>query len=111
MVPCGLGCVSWSLVLGRAVGYQWAVLNRGPRLPDFEPEAVAGRRRLFMAGLLGLAFSVSWPIDTIGDGYLFSIHMTQYLLMSFVSAPLLVAGTPGWMLPTLHQPIDPLVRC
>src|SRR3546814_626944 len=111
MVPFGLRVEAWLLVLGLAVGYQWAVRNLGPRLPDFEPEAVAGRRRLFMAGLLVLAFSVSWPIDTIGDGYLFSIHMTQYLLMSFVSAPLLVAGTPGWMLTTLTQPIDPLVRC
>lgn len=29
--------------------------------------------------------------------------------MSFVSAPLLVAGTPGWMLTTLTEPIRPLV--
>ena len=110
MVPFELRVEAWLLVLGLAVGYQWAVRNLGPRLPEFEPEAVAGRRRLFMAGLLVLAFSVSWPIDTIGDGYLFSIHMTQYLLMSFVSAPLLVAGAPSWMLTTLTQPIDPLVR-
>lgn len=110
MVPFELRAEAWLLVLGLAVGYQWAVRNLGPRLRDFDPGEIRGRRRLFMAGLLVLAISVSWPIDTIGDGYLFSIHMTQYLLMSFVSAPLLVAGTPGWMLTTLTQPIEPLVR-
>jgi putative membrane protein len=110
MVPFELRAEAWLLVLGLAVGYQWAVRNLGPRLSGFDAEEVAGRRRLFMAGLMVLAISVSWPIDTIGDGYLFSIHMLQYLLMSFVSAPLLVAGTPGWMLTTLTQPIDPLVR-
>lgn len=43
------------------------------------------------------------PIDTIGETYLFSMHMVQFLLLTFVAAPLLVLGVPGWMLRRLLE--------
>lgn len=110
MVPFELRAEAWLLVVGLAIGYRWAVRNLGPRLPGFDPSDAPRRSRLFLSGLVVLAVSVSWPIDTIGDGYLFSIHMVQYLIMSFVAAPLLVAGTPGWMLTTVTEPIRPVLR-
>lgn len=103
-VPFELRVDAWVLVLGLGLGYRWAWDHIGPRSPNFDRRELVGRRRLFFGGLLVLAVSVSWPIDTIGDGYLFSIHMVQYLVMSFVAAPLLVAGTPGWMLVALTGP-------
>ena len=103
-VPFELRVDAWLLVLGLGFGYWWAWQNIGPRSPGFDRDELVGRRRLFFGGLLVLAVAVSWPIDTIGDGYLFSVHMTQYLVMSFGAAPLLVAGTPGWMLVALTQP-------
>jgi putative membrane protein len=53
--------------------------------------------------------SATWPLDTIGDGYLFSLHMVQFLLMSLVAAPLLLAGTPGWLLRYLTEPVRPVL--
>lgn len=103
-VPFEFRIDAWLLVLGLGLGYRWAWAHVGPRLPGFDRREITGRRRLFFAGLAVLAVAVSWPIDTIGDGYLFSIHMVQYLVMSFVAAPLLVAGTPGWMAVALTQP-------
>ena len=103
---------AWVLMLGLAAGYFWALRNLGPRLStDAARQGVERRqRRRFIAGLFVLGATVSWPIDTIGDGYLFSVHMFQYLIMSFVAAPLLVAGTPGWLLDALTQPIRPFVH-
>ena len=101
---------AWILVIGLGAGYLWALRNIGPRLAGFDPAELRGRRRLFLSGLLVLGVAVSWPLDTIGDGYLFSIHMVQYLVMSFVAAPLLVAGLPGWLLRTLTEPVRPLAR-
>ena len=103
---------AWVLMAGLAAGYFWALRNLGPRLAA---DASRGRparrqRRRFVAGLLVLGVAVSWPIDTIGDGYLFSVHMLQYLIMSFVAAPLLVSGTPGWLLDALTEPIRPFVH-
>ena len=97
---------AWLLVAGLALGYLWALRNLGPRLADADELAETPRRRaLFLSGLVVLAITVSWPLDTIGDRYLFSLHMVQYLLMSFVAAPLLLSGVPGWLLAELTHPV------
>lgn len=108
-VPYEFRLDAWILVAGLAAGYLWALRDLGPRLSDLDDGTVRRQRRLFLAGLVVLAATVSWPLDTIGDGYLFSIHMVQYLIMSFVAASLLVAGTPGWLLDVLTEPIRPIV--
>ena len=41
------------------------------------------------------------PLDHLGDDYLFSAHMVQHLLLMFISAPLWLIGTPGWLLESL----------
>ncbi|HXH56206.1 cytochrome c oxidase assembly protein [Iamia sp.] len=64
---------------------------------------------MFFAGLVALAVSASWPLDTIGDGYLFSVHMIQYLVMTLIAAPLLLAGIPGWLLRELTLPVRPVL--
>ena len=46
--------------------------------------------------LIGLIALVS-PLDELGDEYLFSAHMIQHLLLMFVTAPLWLIGTPGWL--------------
>jgi putative membrane protein len=46
--------------------------------------------------LVGLIALVS-PLDGLGDEYLFSAHMTQHLLLMFVTPPLWLIGTPGWL--------------
>lgn len=109
-VPFEFRVDAWLLVAGLAIGYEWALRNLGPRLPGFDVDELVGLRRRFLAGLLVLAVAVSWPIDTIGDGYLFSIHMVQYLVISLVAAPLLIAGMPGWLLVALTDPVRPLAR-
>lgn len=96
------------LMVALGAGYLWALRSLGPRVA---PDEVTQRRRpvLFFTGLLVLTVAASWPIDTIGDGYLFSVHMGQYLLMTLVAAPLLLAGVPGWLLRELTVPIRPAV--
>jgi putative membrane protein len=58
-----------------------------------------------MGGLLVILFALVSPLDVLGDEYLFSAHMTQHLLITLVGPPLLLAGTPGWLLrPVLAWP-------
>ena len=98
----------WVLVFALGAGYVWALRRLGPRVA---PDETMERRRLvlFFAGLAVLAVATTWPLDTIGDEYLFSIHMVQYLLMTLVAAPLLLAGLPGWLLRELTVPVRPLL--
>ncbi|SRR6266542_2558302 len=52
----------------------------------------------FFLGLLVLFASLNGPIHDLSDDYLFSAHMVQHLLLTLAVPPLLIAGTPGWML-------------
>jgi putative membrane protein len=55
---------------------------------------LTGRSRLFGTGVLVLALALLSPLDTLGDFYLFSVHMLQHLLLILVVPPLLVLGIP-----------------
>lgn len=56
---------------------------------------LTGRQRAaWIAGLLALWVATDWPIGTLGSGYLASVHMAQYMLYTFVAAPLLLLAIP-----------------
>lgn len=59
----------------------------------------------FAGGLVAMFFSLNGPLHDLSDDFLFSAHMVQHLTLTFIVAPLLLIGTPGWMLrPTLRVP-------
>ena len=62
------------------------------------------RRRRFLGGVAVLLLGATWPIHDLAEGYLYSVHMVQHMLFSFVAAPLLVTGTPAWMWRSLLRP-------
>ena len=65
-----------------------------------------GQRLLFTGGLVLLFLILNGPLHDLSDFYLFSGHMVQHLIMELVVPPLLIAGTPGWMLrPALQWPV------
>ncbi len=45
-----------------------------------------------------MLFSLAGPIHELSDNYLFSAHMVQHSLITLVVPPLLLVGTPGWLL-------------
>jgi putative membrane protein len=86
--------VHWSTVIGlMALGaiYFWRA--------RVHPEAI-GRSRpaLFVSGLVLMFVSLNGWIHDLSDYYLFSAHMVQHLLLAMGVAPLLIMGTPAWML-------------
>ena len=58
---------------------------------------------LFSIGVLVLYVALTSPIHHLADEFLFSAHMVQHLLLMLVVPPLLLTGTPAWLL-------RPLVR-
>src|SRR3989338_666120 len=73
--------------LGLAYALAWA---RGPSGRAAEPAA-------FFAALCVLLLALNGPLHDLADYYLFSAHMVQHLLLTLVVPPLLLAGTPAWM--------------
>ena len=58
----------------------------------------------FMAGVLLMLFALAGPLHELSDNYLFSAHMAQHMIMTLVVPPLLLLGTPGWLLRPLVRP-------
>ena len=57
----------------------------------------------FGAALLVLLASLNGPVHDLSDYYLFSAHMAQHLALTLLFPPLLIYGTPGWLLRPLVQ--------
>jgi cytochrome c oxidase assembly factor CtaG len=64
----------------------------------------------FIVGVLIIFFALVSPLDALGDDYLFSAHMVQHLLLTIAGPPLMLLGTPGWLLsPVLRNRVVFLV--
>lgn len=58
-------------------------------------EEYRGRALYFISGVLVVVVALESPLDQLGDGYLFSAHMLQHLLLLLIAPPLLLLGLPG----------------
>ena len=52
----------------------------------------------FTAGIIVIFVSLLSPLHILSDSYLFSAHMFQHVLLTLVAPPLLILGTPDWLL-------------
>ena len=86
--------VHWSTVIGLAVLgalYLWRARAEARPLGRTKPA-------LFFSGLALMFLSLNGWIHDLSDYYLFTAHMVQHLFLAMGVAPLLIMGTPGWML-------------
>ena len=96
----------WALVAVLAGGYLWALRRVGPRnVSPGDPPASTGQVVSFLLGVTTLWVAADWPIHEISEERLFSVHMTQHLLLSLVAPPLLLLGTPGWLFRAIVRPV------
>jgi putative membrane protein len=100
----------WAL-LGLLLGVYLTAVARRARAGG--PGHTSGRQvAFFVSGVAVLWLASDWPVHDLAEGYLYSVHMVQHLLLTLVGALLLVAGTPAWMARSLvggHR-LLPLVR-
>lgn len=95
----------WALVVFLLGGYLLALHRWGPRnVSPGERPATRGQVWAFGLGVLVLLVAADWPMHDLAEKRLLSVHMVQHLLMSLVAPPLLLAGTPGWLLRALLRP-------
>ena len=66
--------------------------------------ASARRQLSFWAAVAVLFFSLDGPLHDLSDTYLFSAHMLQHLILTLVFPPLLLYGTPAWVVRPLLSP-------
>src|SRR5579883_1416398 len=96
-----------SIILGTIVVIGLYLYATGPLRERFFPQESLSVRQaiLFLLGVNIIFLSLFSPLDALGDDYLFSAHMVQHLCLTIVGPPLLVAGTPAWLVqPLLRKP-------
>jgi putative membrane protein len=89
----------WLMVILLTAGYLAALRYWGPKkaAPD-EPIVTRKKKLLFFAGVAALWVGADWPMHELSEDYLFSMHMVQHTLFSLIAPPLLMMGTPKWLL-------------
>jgi putative membrane protein len=95
----------WALVAAGGLAFWWAIVRLGPASVG-PGERVITRSQLVLltaAGLVVLA-AADWPVHDLAEGYLYSVHMVQHLLLDLVLPPLLLLGTPAWLVRRLLRP-------
>ena len=101
----------WLLVAALAGGYAWAIRRLGPRLVHPIERAVTRRQvAAFVAGVLTIWIASDWPVHEVAERSLYSVHMVQHLLLGLVAPPLLIVGTPPWLLRWVLRPVLGVAR-
>ena len=109
----GLGLDFWltqwnwqpSIIIGTIVTIGLYLYAVGPLRVKYHlaEEVKTSQVVTFLVGVNVIFLSLFSPLDKLGDDYLFSAHMVQHLFLTIVGPPLLVLGTPAWL-------IQPLLR-
>ena len=99
------------IILALGIGYELGIRRLAARYCPVDEEPVARWQRGFFYTGLTLMFVVStWPIHDIAEQRLFLFHMVEHLAIAFVVPPLLLLGTPWWLMRVLVGPILPVVK-
>jgi putative membrane protein len=96
----------WALVVLLEGAYLLTLRREAARRGPESKAPVARPYQLvaFTAGVMTLWIASDWPIHDLAEGYLYSIHMVQHLMMTLVAAPLLLLGIPAWLARRLLSP-------
>jgi putative membrane protein len=99
--------IHWSTVIGlSALWALWFYRARAHAREGSLQRPTTFQSVIFPLGLVVMFFALNGPVHDISDYYLFTGHMVQHLVLTIVVPPLLLLGTPGWMLrPALRIPI------
>lgn len=88
----------WVLVVGLVALGAYAARVVGPKaVRDGSPVVTRRQVGWFVAGLVVLWAASDWPVHDIAEERLYSVHMVQHLLLSYVAAPLFLLATPTWL--------------
>ncbi len=82
--------------------YVYMVRVIGPDAVTEGQPVITRRHVMSFCGAMILLFAAStWPIHQIGEDYLYSVHMLQHMMLSYLMPPLVLLATPEWLLRVL----------
>ena len=88
----------WAVLFVFGFGYAYAVRRIGPHMNLTGPIVTGRQVGAFTIGLILMWIVSDWPIHDIAEQHLFMFHMVEHMTLGLVVPPLLIVGTPVWML-------------
>jgi len=88
----------WVLVAGLAGLWWYAIRAIGPKVvPAGTPVVTRAQTRWFALGLVLLWLASDWPMHDVAEEYLYWVHMSQHLVLTFFVPPVMLLATPSWL--------------
>ena len=88
----------WLLIAGLVLCYFYATRVVGPRaVAPGEPIITRSQSCWFFSGVAVLWVAVDWPLHDIAEEYLYSAHMVQHLMLTWIVPPMFLIATPEWL--------------
>jgi putative membrane protein len=95
-----------SVLLGIAILYGGYLVATGPLRTRFPSNQAitSGQLAAYTGGIITLVIALLSPLDLLSDKYWFNAHMVQHILLTLIAPPLLLLGTPAWLMESLLKP-------
>lgn len=88
----------WLLVISLTALYIYAIRNIGPTATRTGEKVVSRSQIAWFSGAMALLWlATDWPVHDIAEEYLYSVHMSQHVLLSLVIPPMMLLATPTWL--------------
>lgn len=96
----------WDALLGMALVLGAYLLGVGPLRERHNLADYVDARQVatFTAGMMVVFFALTSPLHILSERFLFSMHMIQHVLLTLIAPPLLVLGTPAWLIRPMLRP-------
>lgn len=96
----------WDALLGMAFVLGAYLLGVGPLRERHNLADYVDSRQVatFTAGMMVVFFALTSPLHILSERFLFSMHMVQHVLLTLIAPPLLVLGTPAWLIRPMLRP-------
>lgn len=92
----------WLLIGFLFASYIYMVRVIGPKaVAPGQPVITRRHAAAFGGAMFLLWLSSDWPMHDVAEGYLYSVHMLQHMILSYFVPPLALLATPTWLMRVL----------
>lgn len=87
----------WVLIIGLIVAFVYAIRVLGPKVVPSGEVISRKQIRTFSLMIFLLLISTDWPLHDIAEEYLYSMHMLQHTILTYIIPPLALLAIPEWL--------------
>lgn len=92
----------WLLIAFLTGAYVYMIRVIGPKAVGTGRRPIERRQWIAFGGAMVLLWVASdWPMHDVAEGYLYSAHMLQHMILSYFVPPLALLATPTWLMRVL----------